>query len=126
MHNPWPRPRKRVFSVQLCWADYPTEYTTVRATTEEGAETAASLRLYACGSRGRPDLVILHDDGGSKARAMKIGRRNCQRCGRLVKSERHKCPHGVWCRAQYARRGVGQANACPLCPSNGLRRALDE
>lgn len=62
--------------------------------------------------------------GTAPVGASRRARRPCPRCTRHVASERHKCPHGVWCLPNFARRGVGQANACPQCPSNGLDRGL--
>lgn len=60
----------RAFSVEMRWAGHPTEYEVVHAKTEKGAEKAAlyaSMRAAARTGRGRPDLVIVHPDAGSKA-----------------------------------------------------------
>jgi hypothetical protein len=68
--SPWPKARSRKWSVEFRWAGYPTEYEVLTATTERGAEQAvvyASMRAAVRTGRGRPDLVVLHDDSGTKA-----------------------------------------------------------
>jgi hypothetical protein len=60
---------ERAFSVEIRWAGHPAVYRVVHAKTDAGASKAAmraGMRAAAETKRGKPDLVIVHADAGSK------------------------------------------------------------
>jgi hypothetical protein len=61
---------ERAYTAEIRWAGHSTLYEVVRAKTETGANKAAmhaGMRAAAKTGRGKPDLIIVHPDGGSMA-----------------------------------------------------------
>jgi hypothetical protein len=61
---------ERAYTAEIRWAGHSTLYEVVRAKTETGANEAAmhaGMRAAAKTGRGKPDRIIVHADGGSKA-----------------------------------------------------------